>query len=171
MPTIVETVGSATANSYVTDAEADTYFDERLNATAWTSETDADVKARALIMATRRLDQERYMGEKTTTGQALEWPRVWAFDKDGEEYDSAVIPTPVKHATFEMALRLLNDGNADSLADTGMEEFKRAKVGEMEVERFAGFAAGQLPSNVRRIIQHVLESTRYSGHLMHAGNK
>src|SRR5690606_1035655 len=33
---IVATVGAANANSYVSEAEADTYFGDRLNATAWT---------------------------------------------------------------------------------------------------------------------------------------
>jgi len=170
MPTLVATAGSATANAYATTSDGDTYFDERLNVDAWTSAT-TDNKERALIMASRRLDAERFQGEKAATGQALEWPRVWAFDKDGEEYSSSAIPTVVQHATFELALRLLNDGDTDTFANTGLEEFKRAKVGEMEVERYAGFSAGQLPENVKRIISHVLRSSNSSGMLYHGGNK
>ena len=56
MPTITATVGSASANSYVSAAEATTYFDERSNASAYTGETDADVQARALITASRRIE-------------------------------------------------------------------------------------------------------------------
>jgi len=170
MPTLTATIGSASANAYITTAKGDTYADERLNASAWTGAATDD-KERALIMATRRLDQERFSGEKATTGQALEWPRIWAFDKDEEEYASNVIPEPVQQATFELALRYLNDGTTDALADTGIEEFKRAKVGELEVERFAGFEAGQLPANVRRLIQHVLGTTRLSARVYHGGNK
>lgn len=170
MPTLVATAGATNANSYATTSDGDTYFDERLNSTAWTGAATDD-KERALIMATRRLDQETYTGEKTATAQALEWPRESVVDKDGEEYSSSTIPTFLKHATYELALRLLNDGTTDPFSDTGMEEFKRAKVGELEVERFAGFTAGQLPANVRGFIEHVLEGgSRYSGRLMHTGN-
>jgi len=168
MPTLVATVGSASANAYATTTDADTYFDERLNASAWTAATTDD-KERALIMATRRLDQERFVGEKSATAQALEWPRQDALDKDGEEYDTATIPAPVKQATYELALRLLNDSTNDTLADTGIEEFRRAKVGELEVERFAGYEAGQLPANVRRLVEHVLTTTRLSGKLYLGG--
>lgn len=162
MPTLVATAGASNANAYETVANADTYFDERLNASEWTAETDTDVKERALIMATRRLDQEWYEGEKAATSQALEWPREDATDKDGEEYATTTIPTFLKHATCELALRLLNDDTTDTLADTGMEEFQRVKVGEIEVERFQGFEAGQLPDNVRRLIAHVLATPRGS---------
>ena len=55
---IVVTVGSASANSYVTEAAADTYFDDRLNASAWNDIDDDDDKARALIQAARRLERE-----------------------------------------------------------------------------------------------------------------
>lgn len=171
MPTLVATAGSTTANSYATVAEGDTYFDERLNSAAWTgASVTTDTKERALIMATRRLDQETYAGNKTTTAQALEWPREYVVDKDGEEYDSATIPTFVKEATFEMALRLLNDATTDTFADTGLEEFRRAKVGEMEVERYAGYRAGRLPEHVRRELEHVLKSGRMSAELGHTGN-
>lgn len=170
MPTLVNTAGSASANAYASTTDGDTYFDERLNAGAWTG-ASTDDKERALIMASRRLDAERFQGEKAETGQALEWPRVWAFDKDGEEYASDAIPTVVQHATFELALRLLNDGDTDTFANTGLEEFKRAKVGEMEVERAPAFNAGQLPDSVRRILSHVLRSSNNSGMLYHGGNK
>lgn len=162
MPTLTATVGGASSNSYVATADGDTYFDERLNASAWT-DADADDKERAVIMATRRLDQEDYRGEKNTTGQALKWPRIAAFDEDGEEYASDAIPEFLKQATYELALRFLNDGTTDTLADTGLEQFKTAKVGPLEVEINHAQRAGELPENVHRLIRHVLMTTRASG--------
>lgn len=170
MATIVATAGSATANSYATTDDADTYFDERLQSSAWTGETDADVQKRALIEATRRIDQETFEGERSTTGQALKWPRIGAADEDGNEYDSDEIPTIVIHATYELALALLNS-NADStdlLADSGLEGFKRVKVGPLEVEPRHAQDAGELPDNVHRLLKPVLQTTGSTADLLRA---
>lgn len=160
MPTLVATAGSATANSYATVAEGDTYFDERVQATNWTGEADADVKERALIMATRRIDTLRFEGSKSASGQALKWPRIDAFDDNGDEYATDAVPTIVKHATFEQALTILNDNAAakDSFAPTGLEPFTRAKVGPLEVEIDKGYQPGELSDEVRRLLRPVLRS-------------
>lgn len=159
MATVIATPGSATANSYITTAEGDTYADERLQSTNWTSE-DADDRARAVIQATRWLDTLDFEGVKSSSAQALKWPRINAFDEDLEEYDTDAIPAVVKRATFEVALRLLNDnaGSTDTLAPTGLEQFKRAKVGLMEVELDKGFRTTDLPDQVRKMLAHVLRS-------------
>lgn len=160
MPTLVATAGSATANSYATVAEGDTYFDERVQSTNWTGEASADVKERALIMATRRIDTLRFEGDKTTSGQALKWPRIDAFDDNLDEYDTTVVPAIVKHATFEEALRILNDNasSKDTFAPTGLESFTRAKVGPLEVEIDKSFRPGELNDATRRLLRPVLKS-------------
>lgn len=160
MPTIQAAAGHASANSYAEVADADTYFDERLQASNWTGEADADVKERALIQATRQLDQYDFVGTKTSTGQALKWPRQDAFDEDGEEYATDSVPTIIQHATFELALKLLNDNAAstDTLAPTGLEQFKRAKVGPVEVEVDRAHRTSDLPDHVMLLIGHVLRS-------------
>lgn len=165
MPTLTTTVGGASSNSYISVADATTYFDERLHpqTSLWTS-ASTDDKERALITATRRLDDEDWQGIRTTTAQALDWPRYWANDEDGEEYDEDSIPTIVQHATCELALRLLIDNAAsqDTLADTGLEEFKSAKAGPLNMERNPTFSAGQLPQQVKRMLAHVIRTARGS---------
>ena len=160
MPSLVETVGGASANSYVTVAEADTYFDERHEATAWTDTSDPDVKVRALITATRRIDLEHFEGRKTAETQALEWPRCGATD-DNFEVSSDIIPVRVKHATFEMALALLDalTGDEDLLEDSGLRFFRRVKLGPIEVEPRDGVMAAPLPDIVRRLLRPFLLST------------
>lgn len=161
MPTLTATASSATANSYATVAEGNAYFDERVQASNWTGESDADVKERALIMATRRVDQLSFEGAKSTDTQALKWPRINAFDESGYEYDTDAVPTLVKHATFEIALKILND-NADStdpLADSGLEQFDRAKVGPLDVEINHTRSSTALPDNVTRILRPVLRGS------------
>lgn len=155
MPTLVETPGAATSNSYVSVADADAYFDARLNSSKFTGDS-TDNKERALIQATRWLDrQASFEGEKASSGQALKWPRIWATDEDGEEYDSATIPAIIEDATCELALYLLNLGSTDPLMNTGLEQFEEAKVGPMDVTTRDSFRTGQLPDHVLEIISPV----------------
>src|SRR5678810_157099 len=114
MPTVVATVGASNANSFVTVAEGDTYCDARLNASAWTDAEDDD-KAKAVIEATRELSAKMWVGSKSTTAQALAWPRAYATDPDAAwagwgYYDSNIVPQRVKDATCELALQFLIGG-------------------------------------------------------------
>lgn len=163
------TVGGASANSYITSAAADTYFDNRLQGSEWDTAT-ADEKCRALVSATRRLDFEKFEGEKETTGQALKWPRLDATDDDGEEFDSDAIPQIVLDATCEMALLLLNDNasSKDSFGDTGLEGFKRVRVGPVEVEPRMSAEGSELPEVVRKLLRPVLITPGLSGRLLRA---
>ena len=104
--TVIATAGASNANSYLTVAAGDALADDLLGTLAWTTAT-TDNKGRALIMATRYLDQLEWIGDRTTTTQALAWPRTdadcgeWSFEDD-------VIPWPVTHAAFDLAEALLN---------------------------------------------------------------
>lgn len=150
-PTLVATVGGSTSNSYITQADAQTYLDGRLDVAEWTSAATAD-KDRALIMATYRLEQEEFPGTKVSTAQALKWPRYGTYDDDGDGYDNDEIPTPIEHACCELAVALLK--KPDLLADSGLEPFKQVGVGggAVAAETRGSFVAGQLPANVRRIL-------------------
>lgn len=132
MPTVDATVGGASANSYATVGETDTYLDTRLNAGDYTG-ASADDKARALIEATRELDRLPWIGLKVTDTQALAWPRDFAVDPDATISDPAldfpyfaddVIPQRVKDATMELALEFLRAGTTDVAAlpsDAGIQ--------------------------------------------------
>lgn len=171
MPTLVATVGSASANSYVTVTTADTYFDERLQASGWTGE-DTDDKERALIMATRRIDMEPFRGEPVkpltdvevsanTNTQALKWPRYSTRDDTGWVFDHEEIPVIVQRATMELALRLLNDDDdgTDAMADTGLEQFADVAIGSLKVTPNRGYRAAPLPEIVERLLRPVLLSS------------
>lgn len=160
MPTLKADVGAADANSFATVEEGDTYFDERTRVSSWTGESSEAVKARALIMATRRVDMLSFAGVKVTDTQALKWPRIDVFDESGYEYATNAIPTIVKYAVFETALKILNDNAAgtDTFANSGLEGFDRAKVGPLEVDINHTFSATQLPDHVRRMLRPVLRS-------------
>lgn len=149
--TVIVTPGATNANSYISVADATSYFGERLNVSAWTN-ADADDKARALITATHRLDQERFQGTRAIEDQSLEWPRYGAVDRDGWLLDSDTIPTAIQRATCELALVLLSE---DLLADSGLEAFAEVSIGPISVKPNIARIAGTLPRNVARIIAYL----------------
>ncbi len=151
-PTLDASAKGANSNSYVTRAEATSYFDERLSITDWTSASNAD-KDRALIMATNRLEQEDWDGSPTDGDQRLKWPRNGTFDMDGFSYDADEVPRHVKEATYELALAL-TIGDLE-LKDTGLEGFKDVGVGPLKVVPRASRKAGSLPQQVVRLVSHL----------------
>ena len=88
--TIDATLSGAAANSYVTLAAADTYFETVPDSSTWTSKT-TDQKNRALISATRWIDALSFYGDRCTTTQALKWPRE-DYTVDGIDLACTLIP-------------------------------------------------------------------------------
>jgi hypothetical protein len=174
MPVAVDaTVGGASANSYVTLAEASTYFEGRLNVTGWTGAASDDIRNRALVQAAKRIDQEEFRGAPingmtgtVSPGQAMKWPRAGAVDPEGWGYLQTIIPTCIKEAQMEVALDLLNKGATDPFADTGLEGFESVKVGPLEVVPKHSRKAGDLPEHVRRMLAHVITTARNSGRIV-----
>lgn len=120
MIVIDATPGGATANSFVTEAQAIAYMANRfLNASAWTTfsgTTCQENEKSALCMATIWLSNLDWEGRRATTTQVLAWPRWSAINPDspvGFLYDSTIIPDRVQHATIELALQFLNAGTTD----------------------------------------------------------
>lgn len=115
--TIVVTVGSATANSYITVVEAESYHDDQLNAADFAAVSDADDKIRALLAAARELDLVRWLGSVVDDTQALQWPRKNAEDPDNPNsqagdaalglFAETVIPQRVQDAQAEIALEMI----------------------------------------------------------------
>lgn len=131
---LVATVGGATSNTYVTRDEANTYFGDRIDGDDWTSAAN-DTKDRALLTAAKRIDLEKYEGEKTDTDQALQWPRLYVFDEvvdPDEELPSDEIPEKVKRAQMELAFAYITGSVAPT--PTGADEFKRITIGRFTVE-------------------------------------
>lgn len=116
-------------NSYASIADAQTYFDARLHSTSWG--TDADIHARALIMATARLEAEEYIGDRVSATQALKWPRDGMDLIDGVDYNSTT-PDLIKAGLYEMALYLIdNDASQQNDPATNAKSFS---VGPISVE-------------------------------------
>jgi hypothetical protein len=131
-PTVVATAKDVAANSYCDEDFASNYFDGRLNSDAWSA--DPSLQPTALVMATNRLEQEKYKGTRTTQAQALKFPRIGVTDDDGLALNPDLVPLDVQKATCELALALLQAGSSDITAGTGLEQFKSLAVSSIRLE-------------------------------------
>lgn len=141
--TIVATVGSASANSFVTLAEAATYAEARLNASTWETSATTDNKNRALVEATRELSALVWQGKRTDSTQALSWPRQVTVDPDNPSltyFASTVIPTRVKDATCELALAFIKSGTTDLAALDATANITRQQIDVLSTEYAEPFA-------------------------------
>ena len=147
--TIHTTFGSSIANSYISLQEAQDIIDgliEDDDVVAWASST-TDQKNRALFTATQRIDRERFLGARVTDTQALQWPRTgvrkpdtyintysvgFPFRITTDYYTDTEVPDQVKKAQAVLAVYLNN--NKDGLGLSGLEDYKRVKLGNLEAE-------------------------------------
>lgn len=162
MATLDATVGGAAANSYLTLAEAQAYFDTRTAVAGWENADDQSV---LLMMATRVLNamarplvtyvpskggvaayyitRSTWTGLPATTTQKLAWPRTGMYDANGNAILSSVIPDDLKDATAELAGAL---GTADSTLDN-----------DVIVQGLTSIKAGSVSLSFKDMIeQHVI---------------
>jgi len=128
---------SATCNSYVSVAEADTYVEDQVPqagvAAAWQALTPED-KALYVVRATEFLDGlVTWNGDRWSLAQQLKWPRFNVL-VDGYYYDiGLVFPPKVKYATIEMALFLMQQSNATSEANSNVL-YDAVAVGPLKID-------------------------------------
>ena len=130
--TIDATLGGASANSYVTLADANSYFETVPDSSTWVDKTD-DQKNRAIISATRWIDALSFYGDRCSETQALKWPRK-DYKVDGIELACTLIPVGIKVATYELARALANDTDAitGTTGTTGL--YDEVELGELKVK-------------------------------------
>lgn len=175
---IVATVGSASANSYLTLADAQAIIDglvEDDDVLAWATAT-TDQKNRALFTATQRLDRERFLGARTTDTQALQWPRTgvrkpdtyintyavgFPFRITTDYYDDNEIPDRIKYAQVILAVYL--NGNRDGMALSGLEDYSSVSIGSLSVTTAGSSAAATGADRVPPIFERYLTGLRISG--------
>jgi len=121
---VVETgTGSATANSYVSEADCTTYATDR-------GITITGTVADLLIQAMDYIESKNFIGDKLTEAQALQWPRYGVYI-DRFYVDSDTIPQLLIDALCEVAISI--DGGTNPLSTLGRETI-REKVDVIEVE-------------------------------------
>lgn len=134
---VEEGTGKADAESYISVADATTYHANRGNA-AWAALASDTVREQLLRKATEYMQQTyrlRWKGVRTSTTQALDWPRSGVEIDDvplgriAYYYSTSSVPVEVQRACAELALKA---STADLLADLS-QGVKSKKVGPIEV--------------------------------------
>jgi len=174
--TIDATVGSASANSYLTLSDAQDIVDgmvEDDDSVAWESASE-DQKNRALYTATQRLDRERFLGARATDTQALQWPRTgvrkpdtyvntyatgFPFRISDDYFTDTEIPDQIQRAQLELAVYLKN--NVDGIGLSGLEDYKSVSIGSLSVtpDKTGAVGADRVPP----LFERYLTGLRISG--------
>jgi hypothetical protein len=153
------------ANTFVTLAEAETFFEGEFDKADWVAATDAN-KEIALVTAARILDQQfMWRGKRTTPGtQPMQWPRTGVQEAD-RHVENNEIPTPLKEAQALIALSILTNtafetrdpgaGGADQISaiDLGQGALKIAYQGQSA----AGATSMKYKTVVKARVQTMLE--------------
>ncbi len=132
MALTVETgTGSATADAFISLADADTYHTNHGNST-WTG-TD-ELKEQAIRRATAYLSNSvDWVGARANLrSQALAWPRSSTYDCDGTLILTTEIPIEVVNAAAELALREIVTPGSLTPDVTLTERVKMEKIGDLQ---------------------------------------
>jgi len=156
-PIIDATLAGENANAYVTPAVADAYFADTLEGREWLGHGRED-RARALISATRKLDEElRYYGRPydTVTPQALKFPRDGDYDAQG----ALRIPDGIRYATCELALHLLRAESHPDLVDRErlQEQGVRRLSADGVTEQYRRGVWDNFPRRVRKLLRPFID--------------
>ena len=125
--------GRTDAESYLSAADCTTYNTAHLAVAAWDSAT-TDAKERALRNATQYLEArygDRWLGTRTTTTPALSWPR-YSVVLDNIELSSSALPTRLKDATAELAIKAVSESLMPDQDAPGTVLSESVKVGPLE---------------------------------------
>ena len=147
--------GLANATAYISEAEADQYFENTGRRTEWRAGSANDRKA-AINAATAYMDDiygARYCGilpPSTIDTQALLWPREEVPNDRGGFYDGlgSEIPDPVHEACAEFALAYITNGDQTlypAVVQDGrsVNYDRKLVVGAVEIERHFDGGTGQ----------------------------
>lgn len=152
---VVDTVGGDSSNSYLSVADATAILNLLLGSDAWTSASEDD-QGRALIMATRQIDSNRFQGYPITSTQALAWPR------NIQKEAPSAIPEDVKQACAEQALWVLQNATSGGLSDRQQLQAQGVSsytIGNLSETFRGGFQYGGLCSGSQRYLQGYISRT------------
>jgi hypothetical protein len=162
--TLDSTVGGASSNSYISRADADTFFESRYSDGGWSALSNAN-KDRALVAATRMIDRYEFLGCPVNSTQRLKWPRLEVRKEDGNYssgggtayYLSTELPQQLKDAVCELAVAL-------AAGTQGEAATRRVKSWSSDDQAFTyeadGRATNALPDAVMQLLAPFLRGAR-----------
>ena len=144
--TITATVGSASANSYITLSDANSIVEGLIlddDVSAWDG-SSTDNKNRALYTAAQRIDRERFLGARVSDTQALQWPR-------------SGVRKPDTYTNAQVVLAVFLNNNRDGLGLSGLEDFSNVSIGSLNVTPnfYGAVGADRIPPLVERYLSGI----------------
>ena len=150
---LISALNAIDANSYVTVQDADDYFVSR-GISGWSLLSNLE-KEQALIRATDYLEATYYrawIGRKETSSQSLSWPRIDAYYD--EHFEIFGIPSELKRATYEMAIR----ASKGELVSDQEQRIIKEKVDVLEVTYYEHGDQATRFDYVNRILKPIIKS-------------
>lgn len=136
------------ANTYISLADAETYFEGRLHKSAWDEATEVNKKA-TMVQATRILDQYvKWYGSKVKSAQDRQWPMTGYAN-----IDSNAIPIEIKDAECELSLVLLLQDTQAISETAGYKSIAVAGTVNLEIDKSDRIEV--IPSFIWKIISHL----------------
>lgn len=150
--------GVSGATSYVAEADADQYFENRPHhtlASIWSAASSAQ-KQGALVEATAWLDITYvWKGLKVDETYALDWPRSSVYDAEGYAIDIDEIPERLKQAACEAAVRILNSEDMAPDSDAPVDS---VSLGPLSVDFLEGGTQSKKYTVVDRLLRGLIEA-------------
>tara|TARA_R110000868_G_scaffold237735_4_gene492329 strand:- start:64 stop:561 length:498 start_codon:yes stop_codon:yes gene_type:complete len=129
--TVDATVGGATSDTLATLAEYQAYGALRGLTLGATDAADEINLLKAMDYLSRKYV---YVGVRTTSTQALVWPRVTGLYVEGYQVATDTIPLALKDAQCEMAYLIQGGATPFATVSTGATLSTRVKAGSVESE-------------------------------------
>ena len=121
------------ANSYISLADANYHFSTKYKSSEKWDSLSNDQKSQLLIEATRNIDLFVFGGTKTTSTQALSWPRANLISHDGYQINSQTVPKQVQAAQCELADWILSEEDR-MLSDIDIKQLDQFKAGPLDLK-------------------------------------
>lgn len=159
---IEDGTGVASANSYVTVAEANDYIESNAKAFLAWKVLGASKQERLLAWATRYIEYRMdFCGTKLNVANTLAWPRTGAYDHENNLIADTTIPIRLKQASMELTRFLLVRDLGESLAQDGLVSLI---VDVVELEFVEGFVPKTIPDDVFLLISSLGTIRNPTGH-------
>jgi hypothetical protein len=138
--------------AYIEAIAADSYFAKAQN-TTWLA-LSAAAREGFIIRATRLLNRQSWVGDKTDDAQALAWPRS---DTGVDGVTDTVIPQEIVDACAELALDIAEGSGVEDVANTA-QKLQSIKAGSVALTYFRGAEGSpkRFPQSVHELLSKYL---------------
>jgi hypothetical protein len=155
--------GEVAADALTPQISADEWFNADVQWAATWAALTADQKARALVTATRALDQLFWEGTKVSPSQPLGWPRDGADYHDGTTVPGGTfVPDEVVQATYILGMMLHNKPSLLSQSTATAANIAEVGAGTARVKFFRPLLVSILPLEISALLSQFLGSTSSS---------